>query len=380
MQLVSKLPSVGTTIFSVMSRLAAQHDAINLSQGFPNYSSDQRLIDLVTRHMQAGHNQYAPMPGLPLLRQRIADKLQRSHGISVDPDQEINITAGATQAIFTTLSVLIHAGDEVITFEPAYDAYRPAIELFGGTPVIYQLEGPEFTIDWQEVGKLISPRTRMIIVNTPHNPTGTVLYGRDMEALQELVDGTDIWVLSDEVYEHLIYDEATHESILRYPALRERGIATYSFGKTFHNTGWKIGYLVGPPAFLTEFRKVHQYNVFAVNTPMQYALADYLADAETYEGLPAFYQRKRDLFADLMADTALKPVPCRGTYFQCFEYGHLSEESDMDFASRLTRDYGVAAIPVSAFNASGRDDKLIRLCFAKTGEVLEDAGKRLRRL
>jgi methionine transaminase len=380
MQPVSKLPSVGTTIFSVMSRLAAQHEAINLSQGFPNYSSDRRLIDLVTRHMQADHNQYAPMPGLPLLRQRIADKLQRSHDITVNPDEEINVTAGATQAIFTALSVLIHAGDEVITFEPAYDAYRPAIELFGGTPVIYQLEGPAFTIDWQEVGKLITPQTRMIIVNTPHNPTGTILSARDMEALQGIVAGSDIWVLSDEVYEHLIYDGATHESILRYPELRERGIATYSFGKTFHNTGWKIGYVVGPPAFLAEFRKVHQYNVFAVNTPMQYALADYLADAGTYEGLPAFYQRKRDLFTYLMADTALEPIPCRGTYFQCFEYGHLSDESDMDFASRLTKEYGVAAIPVSAFNASGRDDKLIRLCFAKTEEVLEEAGKRLGRL
>jgi len=380
MQPVSKLPSVGTTIFSVMSRLAAQHDAINLSQGFPNYSSDQRLLDLVTRHMQAGHNQYAPMPGLPLLRQRIADKLHRSYGINVDPDEEINITAGATQAIFTALSVLIHAKDEVITFEPAYDAYRPAIELFGGKPVIYQLEGPEFNIDWQKVGQLISPRTRMIIINTPHNPTGTILTAKDMEAFQELIAGTDIWILSDEVYEHLIYDAANHESILRYPELRNRGIATYSFGKTFHNTGWKIGYAVGPPPFLTEFRKVHQYNVFAVNTPMQYALADYLADPGTYEGLAAFYQRKRDLFADLMENTPLKPVPCRGTYFQCFEYGHLSDESDMDFAARLTKEYGVAAIPVSAFNASGRDDKLIRLCFAKTDEVLEEAGKRLGRL
>lgn len=313
MSIPTKLPNVGTTIFSVMSRMATEHNAINLSQGFPNYSSDQALIDRVTHHMQSGHNQYAPMPGLPLLRKRIVEKIYRLYGVMVDPDQEVNITAGATQAIFTALSVLVHPGDEVIMFEPAYDAYRPAIELFGGKPIIEQLAGPDFTVDWQRVSAQVSNRTRAIIINTPHNPTGSILTEIDMQALKQLVSDTDIWVLSDEVYEHLIYDGQPHQSVLLYPELRHRAVSTYSFGKTFHNTGWKIGYLVAPSDFMTEFRKIHQYNVFAVNTPMQYALADYLENPRHTDTLADFYQKKRDFFGELMSSSRLKPLACRGT-------------------------------------------------------------------
>lgn len=380
MYLHSKLPEVGTTIFSVMSRLAAEHNAINLSQGFPNYSSDQRLIDLVSQYMRKGYNQYAPMPGLPALRQRIAEKMAHVHQVSVDANNEITVTAGATQAIFTALSVLVNEGDEVITIEPAYDAYRPAITLFGGKPVIYQMQAPDYRVDWDALGQLITERTRGIIINTPHNPTGTMLERTDLQALAKLVEGTDLWVMSDEVYEHLTFDGKPHVSLLSVPELRQRGVATYSFGKTFHNTGWKTGYVVGPPEFMREFRKVHQYNVFAVNTPIQHALADYLADPEAYESLPAFYQEKRDFFLTQVANTPLEPLRCEGTYFQLFRYASISSESDRDFAVRLTRDYGVAAIPVSAFNASGHDDRVVRLCFAKTEDVLAEAGKRLQRL
>jgi len=380
MQLKSKLPEVGTTIFSVMSRLAKEHNAINLSQGFPNYSSGQRLIDLVSHYMNKGYNQYAPMPGLPALRQRIGEKIHRLYGVKLDVNEEINITAGATQAIFTALSVLVNKGDEVITIEPAYDAYRPAITLFGGKPVIYQMEAPDYRIDWSAFRELITERTKGIIINTPHNPTGTMLQPSDLTALTELVKGTDIWVMSDEVYEHLTFDGKPHVSMLSIPELRRRGVATYSFGKTFHNTGWKTGYVIGPPEFMQEFRKVHQYNVFAVNTPIQYALTDYLAEPESYESLPAFYQQKRDFFLQQVANTPLQPLRCEGTYFQLFSYASVSNEADRDFAIRLTRDYGVAAIPVSAFNASGHDDHVVRLCFAKTEDVLAEAGKRLQRL
>ncbi|NRB61837.1 MAG: aminotransferase class I/II-fold pyridoxal phosphate-dependent enzyme [Saprospiraceae bacterium] len=380
MQMNTKLPNVGTSIFSVMSKMANEYNAINLSQGFPNYSSDRALINRVSHHMKAGHNQYAPMAGLPILRQRIAEKINRLYQVTVDPAEEINITAGATQAIFTALSVLVHPGDEVVLFEPAYDSYRPAIELFGGVPIIYQLEGPDFSIDWARVKALTTDRTRLIIINTPHNPTGVVFSKSDMLALSGLVKNTSMWGLSDEVYEHIIYDGQEHHTILKYSELRQRSVATYSFGKTFHNTGWKIGYLVGPSSFMHEYRKVHQFNVFSVNTPMQYALADHLTDPARTDTLSDFYQQKRDFFGHLMDLTPLRPLTCSGTYFQCFGYGHISQVSDVEFASWLTQDIGVAAIPVSAFNSSGHDDRVIRLCFAKTEDVLMEAGKRLSKL
>lgn len=378
MEVYSKLPNVGTTIFSVMSALADEHGAINLSQGFPNFSSPQALTDLVCHYLQAGYNQYAPMPGLPSLREAIAQKAAHSYGINLNPKTEITITAGATQAIYCSIAAFVRPGDEVILLEPAYDCYRPAVEVNGGLPVIYELKAPDYRINWQHVEALLTPATRMIIINTPHNPTGTALQTTDLLALQHLTAGTDILVLSDEVYEHLIYDGAAHQSVLRYPGLRQRSLATFSFGKTFHNTGWKVGYCIAPPALMTEFRKVHQYNTFAVHRPTQHALADYLQEPSTYESLPAFYQQKRDILLAAMAGSLFKPLPCQGTYFCNFDYSAISDETDRVFAHRLITKHGVAAIPVSAFYTSGRDERIIRLCFAKTEETLRAAGRRLK--
>ncbi len=376
----SKLPDLGTTIFTVMSSLANRHGAINLSQGFPNYSSPRALIDLVTEHMVAGHNQYAPMPGLPLLRERIADKAAALYGLRPDPETEVTVTAGAAQAIFTAIAAFIHAGDEVIVIEPAYDLYVPAIRLNGAIPVAYELRAPYYRIDWDELRSLLTPRTRMLIINTPHNPSGTCLGREDLAALETILDGTDVLVLSDEVYEHLVFDGRDHQSVLRFPALWERSIVTYSFGKTFHNTGWKIGYALAPEILMAEFRKVHQYNVFSVNTPMQHALADYLADPAVYRELPVFYQGKRDFFLETMAGSSLRPLTCEGTYFHLFDYSAVSDLTDTEFCRWLTTEIGVAAIPVSVFYQSGRDDSVVRFCFAKTEDVLEQAGAILRRL
>lgn len=380
MHIKSKLPEVGTTIFTVMSALANKHNAINLSQGFPNFPSSQRLNDLVYQYMQKGFNQYAPMPGVPLLRERIAEKVYQQYGTSIKADTEVTITAGATQAIFTAIAAFIRPGDEVIILEPAYDSYRPAIEVNGGKAVPYRLKAPDYKVDWLLLHKLVTPATRMIIINTPHNPSGSTLKAKDMQELQVLTDDTDILVLSDEVYEHLVYDGAYHQSVLRYPGLWQRSLATYSFGKTFHNTGWKVGYCLAPEHLMNEFRKVHQFNVFSVNTPMQYALADYLSDASTYESLPSFFQQKRDFFLEAMDGSRLKPLPCEGTYFCNFDYSAISEEEDRAFAKRMTTEYGVAAIPVSAFYSGPTDDKVIRLCFAKTEETLAKAGELLARI
>ncbi|MCI4651102.1 methionine aminotransferase [Phaeodactylibacter sp.] len=380
MQVYSKLPNVGTTIFSVMSALANEHGAINLSQGFPNFESPQRLTDLVCDYLQKGYNQYAPMPGLPELREAIAGKINLMYGVNVDPGSEITITAGATQAIYCAIAAFVRPGDEVLLLEPAYDCYRPAVEVNGGIPVIYELKAPHYKVNWDHVEALLTPATRMIIINTPNNPTGTTLQTTDLLALQQLTAGTDILVLSDEVYEHLIYDEASHQSVLRFPGLRSRSLAVYSFGKTFHNTGWKIGYCVAPPELMVEFRKVHQYNTFAVHRPTQHALADYLQDATTYESLPGFYQQKRDLLLEVMAGSRFKPLPCQGTYFCNFDYSGISDEPDRVFAHQLITEHGVAAIPVSAFYTSGRDERIIRLCFAKTEETLQAAGERLRKV
>ena len=380
MQIQSKLPHVGTTIFTVMSALANEHGAINLSQGFPNFPSSEKLNGLVYEYMQKGFNQYAPMAGVPLLRERLAAKAKTLYGATINPDTEITITAGATQAIFTAISAFVRPGDEVVLLEPAYDSYRPSVEVNGGIAVPYDLKAPHYRPDWTEIAALITPRTRMIVFNTPHNPTGTTLKAEDLQALSRLTSGTDILVLSDEVYEHLIYDAQAHQSVLRYPELWQRSLAVYSFGKTFHNTGWKIGYCLAPAHLMAEFRKVHQFNVFSVNTPMQHALADYLADAGTYLSLPGFYQQKRDFFLDALQGSRLRPLPCEGTYFCTFDYSAISQEPDTEFAKRMTREFGVAAIPVSVFYSDSRDEQIIRLCFAKTEETLQQAGALLRKI
>lgn len=374
----SKLPNVGTTIFTVMSGLANQHGAINLSQGFPNYDPAPRLQQLVYEHMQRGDNQYSPMPGLPQLRARIAEKIALMYGASVHPDTEITVTAGGTQAIFCTIAAFVRPGDEVILLEPCYDSYRPSVETMGGVVVPHTLVAPDYAVDWAAVGRLISPRTRMICLNTPSNPTGQILTYADYDALAALLRNTGVLVMSDEVYEHLIFDSEQHATVLAHPELRERALAIYSFGKTYHNTGWKTGYCVAPPALSTEFRKVHQFNVFSANHPIQAAFADFMADPEEYLGLPAFYQRKRDFFLQAMADTPFRPLACRGTYFQLFDYSAISQEPDLDFCKRMTVEFGVAAIPVSSFYSDGRDDKVIRLCFAKTEDLLQKAGLALR--
>lgn len=373
----SKLPSVGTNIFTVMSTLANEHNAINLSQGFPDFPSSERLNELVSYYMQKGFNQYAPMPGLPVFREQISHKISSLYDISIHPD-EITVTAGATQALFTAIATFVRPGDEVVILEPAYDSYRPSIEVNGGIPVVYELKAPEYKVDWQAVQGLFSPKTRMIMINTPHNPTGTILNKEDLESLYNILKNTNIILLSDEVYEHLIYDGESHQSVLRYPGLRERSLSVYSFGKTFHNTGWKMGYCVAPPALTAEFRKVHQFNVFSVNTPMQYALADFLQNPEEYLVLNNFFQEKRDYLVKVMEGSRLLPLPSKGTYFQLFDYSQISDEADRDFAKRMTIEFGVAAIPVSVFYSSKRDDKVIRLCFAKKEETLQKAGELLR--
>jgi len=376
-RIISKLPNVGTTIFTVMSALAAEHGAINLSQGFPNFDTPQALKDKVAYYLQNGKNQYCPMAGLKELRDVLADKMKSSYGLECDPDSEITITAGATQALFTAITTFVDKGDEVILIEPAYDSYRPTIELVKGIPVPYELSAPDFKIDWDELAALITVRTRMIIINTPQNPIGKTLKQEDLEALEKITSGTDIIVLSDEVYEHLIFDGQAHQSVARHPELYERSLLVYSFGKTFHSTGWKIGYCVGPETLMSEFRKVHQFNVFCVNSFEQYALADYLRDPQPYLELPAFYQKKRDFLQNALTGSKLKALPSEGTYFQLYDYSEISDEPDTDFAKRMTTEYGVAAIPVSVFYSSGKQNNVIRLCFAKTEDMLEEAGKLL---
>ncbi|MEY4937175.1 MAG: hypothetical protein RIS64_3534 [Bacteroidota bacterium] len=373
MTIHSKLPDVGTSIFAVMSALAQQHGAVNLSQGFPNFDCADALKDLVRQYMSTGFNQYAPMAGVPALRARLADKIKILYGKSISLENEITVTAGGTQALFTAITAFVRPHDEVILIEPAYDSYAPSVQSVGGKVVPYRMLSPDYQINWQDFQALITPKTRMIIINTPHNPTGTTFKDADFQALIHCVKNTNILILSDEVYEHLVYDGAKHLSILDYPALWMRGLAVYSFGKTFHATGWKIGYCVAPEGLMREFRKLHQFNVFSVNAPIQYALADFLEKEENYRHLNAFYQQKRDFFAAKMQKTAFKPLNCAGTYFQLYDYTAISDESDMDFTRRLTIDYGVATIPVSAFCTGGSHERVIRFCFAKTEDVLEKA-------
>jgi methionine transaminase len=376
----SKLPHVGTTIFTVMSALAKEENALNLSQGFPDFKTDETLFDLVYAYMKKGYNQYAPMAGVLELRKAIAQKIENLYSISYNPETEITITAGATQAIFTAISAFIKEEDEVIIFTPAYDCYEPAIELNGGKPLFIQLKAPNFNIDWEVVKKMITRKTKMIIINTPHNPTGTVLSAQDMIKLEKITRESNIIVLSDEVYEHIIFDKLEHQSVARFPKLAERSLAVFSFGKTFHQTGWKMGYCVGPENLMKEFRKVHQFNVFSCNTPIQYALADYLENEDNYLGVAPFYQQKRDLFCQLLGESKFKFKPAMGTYFQLIDISPLTKEKDTEYAVKLTKQHKIATIPVSVFYNVEPQTKYLRLCFAKEDETLKQAAEILKSL
>jgi methionine aminotransferase len=369
----SKLPNVGTTIFTEMSALAAECNAINLGQGFPDFMMDQQLISLVNSAMLEGHNQYVHMHGLALLRERIAEKTEALYGARINPDTEITVTPGGTYAIYTALTTVLQPGDEVIVFEPAYDSYIPNIVVNGALPVLVQLSYPDYAINWQSVREKISPRTKMIMLNSPHNPTGNILRRHDIEQLQNIVKDTGIFILSDEVYEHLIFDGNPHESMLRYPDLLQRSFVCSSFGKTYHCTGWKLGYCVAPAAMMKEFRKVHQFNCFSCNSPVQFALANYLQNSDAYLELGAVLQEKRDYFQSLMRQTKFKAFPSYGSYFQLYSYDAISDEPERDFARRLTREYGVAMIPLAAFYVSGTDHKVVRFCFVKKEATLEEA-------
>lgn len=376
----SKLPKVGVTIFSKMSQLANEHNAINLSQGFPDFTCHPRLIELVHLSMLNGQNQYAPMAGVMSLREKIAEKTEALYTTKYDPETEITITSGATQAIYTAIASIINEGDEVLIFTPAYDCYEPAVELNGGRSVFIQLNGPEYKIDWDHVRKMINQRTKMVIINTPHNPTGIIFSMQDMQKLEKMLNGTDIIVLSDEVYEHILFDGYEHQSVARFPKLADRSFIISSFGKTYHTTGWKIGYCLAPKELMTEFRKAHQYTVFSVNTPMQYALAEFMNDVEQYATLGQFYQGKRDFFLDSIKDSRFKFHPAAGTYFQSVSYADISEEKDTDFAIRLTKEFGVASIPLSVFYNINNDEKMLRFCFAKSDDTLKRAAEILNRL
>ncbi|HEV2483771.1 MAG TPA: methionine aminotransferase [Puia sp.] len=378
--IASKLPDVGTTIFTVMSSLAAQLGAVNLGQGFPDFPMSERLTGLVDRAMRDGYNQYAHMNGYQPLLKVLAEKIGSLYGTAIDPDTQITITPGGTYAIYTALTTVLRPGDEVIVFEPAYDSYIPNIGINGAIPVRIGLQFPDYRVDWDLVRKKITPKTRMILLNTPHNPTGAILRPEDMEQLRDITKDTRILIHSDEVYEHLIFDGIPHSSILRYPDLLERSFVSFSFGKVYHCTGWKLGYSVSSPALTKEFRKVHQFNCFSCHTPSQVALATYLKDKETYLSLGAFLQKKRDHFAKLMAATKFTPLPSYGSYFQLYRYDRISDEPDKDFAIRITKEYGVASIPVSAFYQEGTDHRVVRFCFAKKEETLEKAAERLMKI
>lgn len=376
--LQSKLPQVSTTIFTQMSALAAEHGAINLSQGFPDFSIDEALIDRVTFYMRQGRNQYAPMTGVPQLRHAIAAKIQRLYGYAPDKEQEITVTSGATEALYAVIAALIGPGDEALVLDPAYDSYAPAIQLQGGRPVHVALPYPHFRPNWEAIEKKISPRTRLIITNSPHNPTGSTWNYDDLLQLEELVVKHKLLVLSDEVYQHLVYDGLEHQSVLARPRLRERSAAVFSFGKTFHATGWKAGYVVAPEALSAEIRKVHQYLTFSTHTPTQLALADHLEVPGNYEQLPEFYQKKRDLFLTLLEGSRFKPIPCQGTYFQLLDYSAINKEmTDVEMARWLTTEKGVAAIPISVFYVDNHDNRLLRFCFAKQEETLRKAAELL---
>ncbi|WP_417855809.1 methionine aminotransferase [Xanthomarina gelatinilytica] len=377
---LSKLPNIETTIFTIMSGLANKHKAINLSQGFPNFKSDQKLIDLVSKAMNSGYNQYALMPGNMELREAIAKKFDLLYGSSYHPESEITITAGATQAIYDVITAFVRADDEVIILKPAYDCYEPSIRINGGKPVSIQLEAPNYQVDWNEVAQKMSSKTKMIIINTPHNPSGTIFSEADMLKLQELTKNSNIIVLSDEVYEHIVFDGEKHQSACLFPDLKSRSFITASFGKTFHNTGWKTGYCCAPKELMEEFQKIHQFNVFSVNHPVQKGLADYMQDPNTYLGLPEFFQAKRDLFLNLIKDSRFKFKPSQGTYFQVLDYSKITQENDVDYAKRLTIENGLASIPLSVFNENKLDNNVLRFCFAKTDDTLKKAADILNKI
>lgn len=369
----SKLPLVKTTIFTTVGNLARANHAIDVSQGFPNFAPDPGLIDLVTKAMKSGHNQYAPMPGAAPLREAIAEKIAYLHGKVYEPETEITVTVGATQAIFTIITTFIRPGDEVIVIKPAYDCYEPAIAVNGGIPVFVQLEAPAFKMDWEAFRNKITSKTKMVVINTPHNPSGQVFTKADMLQLQEILRKTDIILVSDEVYEHIVFDGLQHESVSRFENLVLRSFVCASFGKTFHVTGWKMGYCAAPAALMHEFRKTHQFNVFCVDHPVQHAMAEYLKEKHNYLGLNAFYQNKRDFLLSGLKDSRFRFTPSQGTYFQVLDFSRITDENDVDLVTRLITDYKLAAIPMSVFNENERDDKLIRICFAKTEDTLKRA-------
>lgn len=378
--LPSKLPSTGVSIFTVMTRLANEHGAINLSQGFPDFDCAPELVETVARHMRAGHNQYAPMQGVLALREALSAKIERLYGRRYDPGTEITITSGATEGIFSTLTAFVRPGDEVILFQPCYDSYAPAVLLNGGTPVFVTLRYPDYRVDWDEVRRALTPRTRLLLINSPHNPTGTMLSADDMRELARLVDGTDALVVGDEVYEHIVFDGRRHESLARYPELADRSVVISSFGKTYHTTGWKVGYCAAPRPLSAEIQRVHQFVTFAVNAAIQLAYAEVVARDPLAADLAPFYQAKRDRFLKLIEGSRLRPLPCEGTYFQLVDTSEITKERDADFALRLIREHGVASIPISPFLSGVEPGPVLRFCFAKRDETLESAAERLRRV
>jgi len=377
MEFQSKLPDLKVTIFSVMTQLAVESGAINLSQGFPDFDTYSELISLVEKYMREGHNQYAPMQGVMVLRERIAEKVHDLYGAQYNPATEITVTSGATESVFAAISAVVHKDDEVIIFEPAYDAYDPVVRLNGGIPVYLQLKFPEYHIDWNEVKSAVNRKTKLIILNYPHNPTGAVLSKEDISNLSEIVQNTQILIVSDEAYEHIIFDGLQHESIARHPQLARRSFVICSFGKTYHTTGWKIGYCLAPESLSIELQKIHQYLTFASNTPIQMAYAEFMQNKDLFLDLPDFYQQKRDLFLKLTSTSRFRPLPCKGTYYLMMDYSPISTEPDFEFARRLTAQHGVAAIPPSAFYHQKDDHKVLRFCFAKKSETLERAAEKL---
>jgi methionine aminotransferase len=373
----SKLPDVGVTIFTIMSKLANDHNAINLSQGFPDFDVHPDLITLVDKFIRFGHNQYAPMQGVQALRESISEKVFELYHARYIPESEITVTSGATEALFAAISAVVHHGDEVIVLEPAFDSYVPVIKLNGGIPVYVEYRFPDYRIDWNEVENALSHKTRLIILNSPHNPTGAVFTAEDLSALKTILRETNVFILSDEVYEHIIFDNIRHESISRHPELVERSFVISSFGKTYHTTGWKIGYCLAPEPLSKEFQRVHQFLTFASNTPIQYAYAQFMENKDIYLNLSSFYQQKRDTFLSLIKHSRFNSLPCHGTYFQMLDYSSISEESDVEFSKKMTIDHGVASIPPSVFYHNQTDHKVLRFCFAKKDETLEKAAERL---
>lgn len=369
----SRLPHVGTSIFATMSKMANEYNAINLSQGFPDFPVSSKLIEMVNKNMQEGHNQYAPMPGVPALKGRLAQIISDTYNYTPDTETGITISAGATEALFASITALIEPGDEAIILDPAYDSYAPVVTLNGGLPVHIELDYPDYSVDWNKVRKAVTNKTKVIIINTPHNPTGATLSPADLKTLESIVLEHGIFVISDEVYERIIFESTSHESVLKYEALRDRSVAVFSFGKTFHATGWKTGYAIAPAYITKEIRKIHQFLTFSVNTPVQLALANYMEDENTYKDLGAFYQQKRDYFVNKLKSSRFEVLPCNGTYFQLLSYKEISDKSEMDMAEYITKKHGVASIPTSAFYNNNTDNKVLRFCFAKSEETLNKA-------